>query len=164
MVRRMTSSRCATVVLLLFQCLPGWPWPPTPPPPSSGRRTDPEPLSRRLLGEGRRCAPPPVPSRSFRRVTAARAVVPVASRHHFSRAIVPHHLSFTSVPGPQLSSMSSTARPPSSSRSAPEPPPHELDPELRCVELRSHAAPPFSIRWRCCRVRATATPSFSPPL
>jgi hypothetical protein len=32
MARRMTSSRCATVVLLLlFWCLTGWPWPPTPP-------------------------------------------------------------------------------------------------------------------------------------
>jgi hypothetical protein len=40
--------------------------------------------------------------------------------------------------------------------------PHDLDPELCCVEIQSHVALPFSSRWRCCRVRAAATLSFSP--
>jgi hypothetical protein len=74
-----------------------------------------EPLSRCLLGEGRRCAPPPVPSRSVHRVTATRAAIPVAGRHHFSEVVVLHRLSFTPVPGPQLPSLSSTAWLPSSS-------------------------------------------------
>jgi hypothetical protein len=110
MTRQMTSSRCATVVLLLFRCLRG-----------VAMATAPLHLSRRLLGEGRRCAPPPPPV--FTESQPLEPLFPVTDRHHFSGAIVPDHLSFTSIPGVQLPSLSSTVRTPSSSQSAPEPPP-----------------------------------------
>jgi hypothetical protein len=110
----------------LFRCLRG-----------VAMATAPLHLSRRLLGEGRRCAPPPP---VFTESQPLEPLFPVTDRHHFSGAIVPDHLSFTSIPGVQLPSLSSTVRTPSSSQSAPEPPPPRPRPRAplrRASESRS---------------------------
>jgi hypothetical protein len=135
MVRRMTSSRCATVVLLLFWCLPGWPWPPTPPP------------STHLLQE--ESTPSPFLTISSVRVTAALLLLCRSEAFAQSQPLEPLFPSPTDTisPEPSFPTTSTSHQYPGHS-CHPCPPPHD----------HPHQA---GARWS--RHPATSTPSSVAP-